>query len=169
LRRKGGFASTLLRRRSPRGHRRAKPHRPPTETGPSGRLRLRLRKCLHSSFASDATSRPTERTARWLRFRRVTNDEVQDRETASYAYELLERLASLAGKSTAPSENKYAREAISPSTAKPPIKSRATSAKEGSPVHAVITKIDRMKTRQGDSLFLKVRSKPGWNSIFPAW
>jgi hypothetical protein len=29
-------------------------------------------------------------------------------------------------------------------------------AKEGSPVHAVITKIDRMKTRQGDSLFLKV-------------
>ena len=100
---------------------------------------------------------------------RVTNGEVQDRETASYAYELLERLASLAGKSTAPSENKYAREAISPSTAKPPIKSRATSAKEGSPVHAVITKIDRMKTRQGDSLFLKVRSKPGWNSIFPAW
>lgn len=29
---------------------------------------------------------------------RVTNDEVQDQETASYAYELLERLASLAGK-----------------------------------------------------------------------
>ena len=27
---------------------------------------------------------------------------------------------------------------------------------EGSPVPAVITKIDRMKTRQGDSLFLKV-------------
>ena len=87
---------------------------------------------------------------------RVTNDEVQDRETASYAYELLERLASLAGKNPAPPENKYAREAVSPSTAKPPIKSRATSAKEGSPVHAVITKIDRMKTRQGDSLFLKV-------------
>ena len=41
-------------------------------------------------------------------------------------------------------------------TAKPPVKYRATSAKEGSPVHAVITKIDRMKTRQGDSLFLKV-------------
>src|SRR6266704_2402865 len=87
---------------------------------------------------------------------RVTNDEVQDRETASYAYELLERLASLAGKNPAPSENNYAREAVSPSAAKPPIKSRATSAKEGSPVHAVITKIDRMKTRQGDSLFLKV-------------
>ena len=51
----------------------------------------------------------------------------------------------------------YAREAVSPSAAKTkPIKSRATSATEGSPVHAVITKIDRMKTRQGDSLFLKV-------------
>jgi hypothetical protein len=48
----------------------------------------------------------------------------------------------------APSENKYARESVSPSAAKPkPIKSRATSAPEGSPVHAVITKIDRMKTR----------------------
>src|SRR2546421_18500 len=35
-------------------------------------------------------------------------------------------------------------------------KSRVTSATEGSLVHAVITKIDRMKTRQGDSLFLKV-------------
>jgi len=64
---------------------------------------------------------------------------------------------------------------------------------------AVITKIDRMKTRRGESLFLKVdvngetvrvfgrpeelgsvwkragtpsrraRSKPEWNSIFPAW
>jgi hypothetical protein len=31
-----------------------------------------------------------------------------------------------------------------------------TSAGEGSPVHAVIAKIDRMKTRQGESLFLKV-------------
>src|SRR6266705_5271252 len=30
------------------------------------------------------------------------------------------------------------------------------SATERSPVHAVITKIDRMKTRQGESLFLKV-------------
>jgi hypothetical protein len=88
---------------------------------------------------------------------RVTNDEVQDQETASYAYELLERLASLAGKNPAPSENNYAREPVPPSTAKTkPIKSHATSAPEGSPVHAVITKIDRMKTRQGDSLFLKV-------------
>ena len=87
---------------------------------------------------------------------RITNDEAQDQETASYAYELLERLASLAGKNPAPSEN-FARETVSPSAAKTtPTKSRSTSAKEGSPVHAVITKIDRMKTRQGDSLFLKV-------------
>jgi len=83
---------------------------------------------------------------------RVTNDEVQDQETASYAYELLERLASLAGKNPAPSVNNYTREGVSPA-AKPPIKSRATSAKEGSPAHAVITKIDRMKTRQGESFF----------------
>ena len=88
---------------------------------------------------------------------RITNDEVQDRETASYAYDLLERLASLAAKSTAPSESNFARQTVSPSAAKPvPIKSRTTSATEGNPVPAVITKIDRMKTRQGESLFLKV-------------
>jgi len=88
---------------------------------------------------------------------RVTNDEVQDREIESYAYDLLERLASLAAKSTAPSESNFAREAVSPSAAKPmPIKSRTKSATEGNPVAAVITKVDRMKTRQGESLFLKV-------------
>jgi hypothetical protein len=88
---------------------------------------------------------------------RVTNDEVQNRETASYAYDLLDRLASLAAKNTAPSESNFAREAVSPSTAKPkPIKSRTTSTTGGSPVPAVITKVDRMKTRQGESLFLKV-------------
>ena len=65
----------------------------------------------------------------------VTNDEAQDRDTESYAYELLERLASLAGKNSAPSDN-FARETVSPSTAKTkPIKSHATSAKEGSAVH----------------------------------
>src|SRR5437870_5413837 len=63
---------------------------------------------------------------------RVTNDEVQDRETASYAYDLLERMASLAAKGTAPSESNFARETVSPSAAKPmPIKSRITSATEG--------------------------------------
>jgi hypothetical protein len=88
---------------------------------------------------------------------RVANDEVQDRETASYAYDLLERLASLAAKDTAPSESNFARETVLPSAAKkPPTRSHTTSATEGSPVPAVITKIDRMKTRQGESLFLKV-------------
>jgi hypothetical protein len=88
---------------------------------------------------------------------RVTNDEAQDRETASYAYDLLDRLASLAAKNTAPSESTIVREAISPSAAKkPPMRSRTISATEGSPVPAVVTKIDRMKTRQGESLFLKV-------------
>jgi hypothetical protein len=33
---------------------------------------------------------------------RITNDEAQDQETASYAYELLDRLASLAGKNPHP-------------------------------------------------------------------
>jgi hypothetical protein len=88
---------------------------------------------------------------------RVTNDEAQDRETASYAYDLLDRLASLAAKNTAPSESNFVREAIPPSAAKkPPMRSRTISATEGSPVPAVVTKIDRMKTRQGESLFLKV-------------
>ena len=87
---------------------------------------------------------------------RVTNDEEQDRETASYAYELLERLASVAAKNTVPSENN-ARGASLPSAAKKtPMRSRTVSATEGSPIPAVITKIDRMKTRQGESLFLKV-------------
>lgn len=36
------------------------------------------------------------------------------------------------------------------------MRSRTASAAEESPVPAVITKIDRMKTRQGESLFLKV-------------
>jgi hypothetical protein len=88
---------------------------------------------------------------------RVTNDEEQDRETASYAYELLERLASHAAKGTAPSES-IAREFHSASAAKAtPIRSRRISAaSKTSPIPAVITKIDRMKTRQGESMFLKV-------------
>ena len=89
---------------------------------------------------------------------RVTNDEEQDRETASYAYQLLDRLASHAAKSTAPSANIARRELDSPSaaTATPIKPRRVTAASKTSPVPAVITKIDRMKTRQGDSLFLKV-------------
>ncbi len=116
---------------------------------------------------------------------RVINDQAQDRETASYAYELLERLASQAAtgvpggpgsgpqgwKNTAPSEN-TARQFDSPSAATAtPIKPRrvtttsmgsptrpsvGVAGQKTSPVPAVITKIDRMKTRQGESLFLKV-------------
>jgi hypothetical protein len=88
---------------------------------------------------------------------RVTNDEVQDRETASYAYELLERLASHVAKGTAPSES-TARELDSSSAATTmPIRPRRiTATSKASPVPAVITKIDRMKTRQGESMFLKV-------------
>jgi len=89
---------------------------------------------------------------------RVTNDEEQDRETASYAYELLERLASQAAKNPAPSDNNAHREFDSQSaaTATPIKPRRVTAASKTSPVSAVITKIDRMKTRQGESLFLKV-------------
>ncbi|GEM_PF-2023305 len=88
---------------------------------------------------------------------RVTNDEEQDRETASYAYELLERLASHAAKGTAPSESIARREFNSASVAVTPIKPRRiTGASKTSPIPAVITKIDRMKTRKGDSMFLKV-------------
>jgi hypothetical protein len=88
---------------------------------------------------------------------RVINDEEQDRESASFACELLERLAIPGGKNGAPSDDNPARETVSPSAAKKtPVKSRISSATDGSPAHAVITKIDRMKTRQGESLFLKV-------------
>jgi hypothetical protein len=88
---------------------------------------------------------------------RVTNDEEQDRETASYAYELLERLASHAANGTAPSAT-IARDFKSSSAAKAtPIRPRRiTATSKTSPVPAVITKIDRMKTRQGESMFLKV-------------
>ena len=88
---------------------------------------------------------------------RVTNDEEQDSQTASYAYELLERLASHAAKNSAPSDNAH-REFDSPSaaTATPIKPRRVTAASKTGPVSAVITKIDRMKTRQGESLFLKV-------------
>ena len=87
---------------------------------------------------------------------RVTNDEEQDRETASYAYELLERLASHAANGTALSE-RIARNFETPSAAVTPIKPRRiTAPSKTSPIPAVITKIDRMKTRKGDSMFLKV-------------
>jgi len=72
----------------------------------------------------------------------VTNDEAQDRKTASYAYQLLERLASQAAKNTAPSDNNAHREFDSPSaaTATPIKPRRVTVASKASPVSAVITK-----------------------------
>jgi hypothetical protein len=113
---------------------------------------------LHSSFASRRNVQTDGKNGTVIEVQaRVTNDEAQDRETASFAYELLERLASLAGNNTAPSETNFARETASPSRAKPMlVKSRSTSTGEGSPAHAVIVKVDRMKTCQGESLFLKV-------------
>jgi SWIM zinc finger len=87
----------------------------------------------------------------------VTNDEAQDLETSSYAFDLLQRLASHLAKNTAPSETNFARSTALPSAVTTtPTKSPAASASEEHPVSAVISKIDRMKTRQGESLFLKV-------------
>src|SRR5262249_59472482 len=66
-------------------------------------------------------------------------------------------LARRAAKSAAPREGTCPRETFRPGGAKkPPMRSRTAPAAEGSPVPAVITKIDRMKTRQGESLLLKV-------------
>jgi hypothetical protein len=86
---------------------------------------------------------------------RVTNDEVQDQETASYAYDLLERLASLAGNNPAPSENNYAREVSHRARQKrrPNLAPHRRAKESCSRGHH---QDDRMKTRQGDSLFLKV-------------
>ena len=88
---------------------------------------------------------------------RATDDEAQDLKTSSYAFDLLQRLASHIAKGTAPSESNFARSAVSSgAVTTTPTKSPARSASEGHPVSAVISKIDRMKTRQGESLFLKV-------------
>jgi hypothetical protein len=91
---------------------------------------------------------------------RITNDRARHEETASYAYDLLHRLASYAAKDATPLESKLAREAISTTVAKPiPIKPRSTRATEGRPVRAAINKVDRVKTRysQGEDtpLFAK--------------
>jgi SWIM zinc finger len=87
----------------------------------------------------------------------VTNDEAQDLELSSYAFGLLQRLASHIAKGTAPSETNFARSAPSSSAVTTtPTKSPTASASEVHPVSAVISKVDRMKTRQGESLFLNV-------------
>jgi hypothetical protein len=80
---------------------------------------------------------------------RVTNDQAQDEKTASYAYGLLQRVASFAAKDTAPLESTFAQETVSTTVAKPiSIKSRSARTTEGRAVRAVISKVGRMKIRQ---------------------
>ena len=86
----------------------------------------------------------------------VTNDEAQDLATSSYAFDLLQRLASHLAKNTAPSETNAQSTALPSAVITTPTKSPTASASDEHPVSAVISKVDRMKTRQGESLFLKV-------------
>lgn len=80
---------------------------------------------------------------------RVTNDRAQGDKTASYAYDLLQRLASFAAKDATPLELNLAPETVSSDIPKPiQIKSRSTRTTEGRTVRAVISKVDRMKIRQ---------------------
>ncbi len=80
---------------------------------------------------------------------RVTNDQAQDEKTASYAYDLLRRLASFAAKDATPLESNLAPETVSTDVPKPiQIKSRSTCTTEGRTVRAVISKVDRMKICQ---------------------
>jgi hypothetical protein len=80
----------------------------------------------------------------------ITNDQSRHEETASYAYDLLHRLTSLATKDATPSETSLARETSPTTGAKPiPIKSRSTRTTEGKPVLAATIKVDRVKTRYG--------------------
>ncbi len=80
---------------------------------------------------------------------RVTNDQAQDEKTASYACDLLRRLASFAATDATPLESNLAPETVSTDVPKPiQIKSRSTRTTEGRTVRAVISKVDRMKIRQ---------------------
>lgn len=80
---------------------------------------------------------------------RITNDQAQDEKTASYAYDLLQRLASFAAKDATPLESNLAPETVPTDVPKPiQIKSRSARTTEGRTVRAVISKVDRMKIRQ---------------------
>ena len=84
---------------------------------------------------------------------RVTNDQAGNEETASYAFDLLHRLASLATKDATPLESNMARETVSAAVGKPiPIKSHSTRTTKGRPVRAAIIKVDRVKTRYGQGM-----------------
>ena len=82
---------------------------------------------------------------------RVTNHQAGNEETASNAFDLFHRLASLAAKDATRLELHLAtEETVSADVPKPiQIKSRSTRTAEGRTVRAVITKVDRMKIRQG--------------------
>ena len=83
---------------------------------------------------------------------RVTNDQAGNEETASNAFDLFHRLASLAAKDAAPLESKLARETVSTTVAKPiSIKSRSIRTTEGRPGRAAFNKVDRIKIRPGQS------------------
>jgi hypothetical protein len=91
---------------------------------------------------------------------RVTNDHAGNEETASNAFDLFHRLASLATKDAASLESKLARETISTTVGKPAsVKSHGIGTTEGRSVRAAINKVARVKTRygQGDAapLFAK--------------
>ena len=80
---------------------------------------------------------------------RVTNDQAQDEKTASYAYRLLQRLASFAAKDATPLEPDLAPETVSIDVPKPiQIKARGKRTTVGRAVPVVISKVDRMKIRQ---------------------
>jgi len=88
---------------------------------------------------------------------RLTDDEARDEQTVSTAYQLLDKLISVAGQNGSQPPSPAAAGSFSRSTAKATsIKSRAGFASKDQASPAVISKIDRMKTRQGESLFLKV-------------
>jgi hypothetical protein len=83
---------------------------------------------------------------------RITKDQARHEETASYAYDLLHRLASFATKDTTVLDPSFAREAVSTATDKPiPIKSRSTRTTKGGGVRTVITKVDGIKIRPGQA------------------
>ena len=80
---------------------------------------------------------------------RITNDQARHEETASYAYDLLHRLASFAAKDATPLGSNIAPETVSTDVPKPiQIKSRSTRTTERRTVRAVISKGDRMKIRR---------------------
>jgi hypothetical protein len=129
------------------------------------------------SFASQSAPHPAEAATFVLRLRKkiqgegkdgvkievagkLSGDEAQDRQTADAAFQLLNQVADgvpakgeVPASASAPAGRSrgYSRTQASAAAAKP-----SAPAAESGPVPAVISKIDRMKTRRGDSFFLAV-------------